>query len=98
VQLNESNIKFSLFFNFIYQYFLGQTTARHVQNERDKYLQIYARTHEHFVAFEKKQLEQMRHVLRILTYDQYKVVTGKKNFLIKDFSIIYLFRNYSTKR
>ena len=98
MQLNESNGKFSLIFYFIYKYFLGQTTAKHVQNERDKYLQIYARIHEHFVAFEKKQLEQIRRVLSILTYDQYKVVTGKNNFLIKDFSFIYLFRNYSTKR
>ncbi|CAF3027768.1 unnamed protein product [Rotaria sp. Silwood2] len=53
----------------------SQTTAKHATDERDKYLQIYARTHDRFVAFEKKQLYQMRRLLTVLTSDQHKVLT-----------------------
>ncbi|CAF3416140.1 unnamed protein product [Rotaria socialis] len=53
----------------------SQAAGKHAYDERDKYLKIYARTHERFVAFEKKQLEQMRRLLTVLTIDQYKFVT-----------------------
>ncbi|CAF0928006.1 unnamed protein product [Adineta ricciae] len=53
----------------------SQTAEKHASDERDKYIQIYARTHDRFLAFEKKQLEQMRRLLTILTYDQLKVLT-----------------------
>lgn len=63
-------------------FFLGQSIERHARDERDKYLQIYARTHDRFVAFEKKQLLQMRRLLTILTSDQHKLLTGLIYFLI----------------
>ncbi|CAF0777473.1 unnamed protein product [Rotaria sp. Silwood1] len=52
----------------------SQAAEKHANNERDKYLQIYARTHDRFVAFEKKQLNQMRRLLTVLTSDQHKVL------------------------
>jgi len=57
--------------------FIGQSIEKHAKDERDKYLQIYARTHERFVAFEKKQLGQMRRLLTILTVDQRKLLTNE---------------------
>ncbi|CAM4773316.1 unnamed protein product [Rotaria magnacalcarata] len=53
----------------------SQAAEKHAYDERDKYLKIYARTHERFIVFEKKQLEQMRRLLTVLTTDQYKFVT-----------------------
>ncbi|CAF0784852.1 unnamed protein product [Adineta steineri] len=53
----------------------NKLAQKYLNNERDKYIQIYGRTHEHFVAFEKKQLEQMRRLLTILTSDQHKLLT-----------------------
>lgn len=55
---------------------LGQTAEKYANDERDKYVQIYARIHDRFVAFERKQLEQLRRLLLTLTSDQYKVLTG----------------------
>ncbi|CAF0903521.1 unnamed protein product [Rotaria sordida] len=52
----------------------SQITEQHAKNERDKYVQIYARTHDRFIAFEKKQLNQMRRLLTVLTSDQHKVL------------------------
>ncbi|CAF0979678.1 unnamed protein product [Adineta steineri] len=53
----------------------NKSAQKYLNNERDKYIQIYGRTHEHFVTFEKKQLEQMRRLLTILTSDQHKLLT-----------------------
>jgi chromosome segregation ATPase len=53
----------------------SQSAEKHANDEREKYLQIYARTHERFVAFERKQLHQMRRLLTILTSDQRKLLT-----------------------
>jgi hypothetical protein len=87
VQLNESNRKIIivLFLNK----FLGQSIEKHAKDERDKYVQIYARTHDRFVAFEKKQLDQMRRLLTILTSDQRKLLTGKIHYIIFNTSFFF---------
>ncbi|UJR37428.1 hypothetical protein I4U23_030131 [Adineta vaga] len=53
----------------------SQSSEKHANDERDKYVQIYGHTHDRFVAFEKKQLQQMRRLLTILTSDQHKILT-----------------------
>jgi hypothetical protein len=60
---------------------IGQSAEKHANDEREKYLQIYARTHDRFVAFERKQLHQMRRLLTILTSDQHKLLTGSNKFI-----------------
>ena len=65
-------------------FFLGQIAEKHASDERDKYVQIYARIHDRFLAFEKKQLEQMRRLLMILTHDQLKVLTGKFHIFLQN--------------
>ena len=75
----------------------GQTAEKHANAEQEKYVQIYARTHDRFIAFERKQLQQMRRLLTILTFDQYKALTGKQRVIF--FALwsiprrVYLFRN-----
>lgn len=59
-----------------FEVYLGQSIEQHARDERAKYLQIYARTHERFVAFEKKQMEQMRRLFTVLTSDQRKALIG----------------------
>ena len=53
-----------------------QQAVKHANDERDKYLQIYAQTHERFVSFERKQLQQMRRLLLMLSFEQYKALMG----------------------
>ena len=42
---------------------------------------MYNRTNERFLAFERKQLDQMRRILSILTSDQQKFLSGKNKSL-----------------
>jgi len=72
--------------------FIGQFAVKHANEDRNKYVQIYAHTHDQFIAFEKKQLIQMRNLLSILTSDQHKILAGTKFYSLKiDFALILLF-------
>ena len=42
---------------------------------------MYNRTNERFLTFERKQLDQMRRILSILTPDQHKALSGKNKIL-----------------
>lgn len=55
---------------------LDRQAAKHANEEREKYLQIYARTHERFMQFEQRQLRQMRRLLMMLSFEQYKALMG----------------------
>ncbi|CAF0897484.1 unnamed protein product [Adineta ricciae] len=52
----------------------SRTAEKRAINEREKYLQMYNRTNERFVQFERKQLDQMRRILSILTPNQHKTL------------------------
>jgi len=56
----------------------SQQSIQHANDEREKYLQIYARTHERFITFQQKQLQQMRRLLMILSFEQYKALIGSE--------------------
>lgn len=56
---------------------LGQLAEKKAREERDHYLFMYHRTHQHFLAFEHKQLDQMRRIFDRLSADeQQKVFVG----------------------
>lgn len=63
---------------FFYLYFVsGKSAEKHANEEREKYLQLYNSTNERFMAFERKQLEQMHRILNNLTTDENKTPSGK---------------------
>ncbi len=66
---------------------LGKSAEKQANDEREKYLQMYNHTNERFLAFEHKQLDQIRRILNnILTSDQHETLSGKnKIFFISSF-------------
>lgn len=58
-------------------YFSGKSSEKHANEEREKYLHLYNRLNERFIAFERKQLDQMRRILNNLSSDQHHLLTGK---------------------
>ncbi|CAF2660495.1 unnamed protein product [Rotaria sp. Silwood2] len=52
----------------------SKSAEKRAHDERDKYSHMYNRLNERFLAFEQKQLDQMRRILNILTSDQYKIL------------------------
>ncbi|CAF4651275.1 unnamed protein product, partial [Rotaria sp. Silwood1] len=53
----------------------SKSAEKRANDERDKYLHMYNRLNERFFTFERKQLDQMRRILNILTSDQYKILS-----------------------
>jgi hypothetical protein len=60
----------------------SKSAEKRANDERDKYIQMYNRTNERFLAFERKQLDQLRLILTMLTPDQHRFLSGKNKFLL----------------
>ncbi|UJR08807.1 hypothetical protein I4U23_013062 [Adineta vaga] len=57
----------------------SKSAEKRAIDEREKYLQMYNRLNERFLQFERKQLDQMRQILSILTSNQYKTLSINQN-------------------
>ncbi|CAF0949556.1 unnamed protein product [Rotaria sordida] len=57
----------------------SKSAEKRANDERDKYLYMYNRLNERFLAFEQKQLDQMRRILNILTSDQNKILSDRQD-------------------
>lgn len=88
-QLNESKKEY-LYMIKLKLKFPGKSAEKLANDEREKYLQMYNRTNERFIAFEHKQLDQVHRILNNLATDENKTPSGKnQSFLF--FLFIFLF-------
>jgi hypothetical protein len=63
----------------------SKSAEKRANDEREKFSQMYHRTNERFLTFERKQLDQLRRILTILTPDQHKILEGKNKFFLFSF-------------
>ena len=70
----------------------SKSAEKRANDERDKYIQMYNRTSDRFLAFERKQLDQLRLILTMLTPDQQRFLSGKTKFVLFFYLFFIFFR------